>query len=45
MASKVKAERFDKANKSKIKDGHKRTRTGAFKTKCRTRSHSNHHKH
>lgn len=45
MATKVQAQRFDKANKAKIKDGHRRTRTGALKCNNRRRAHGNHHKH
>ncbi len=42
---KNKVQRFDKINKSKLKNGHKRTRTGAYKSKTRTRGHSKMHKH
>jgi hypothetical protein len=45
MASKVKVEKFDRINKSKLKNGHNRTRTGALKACCRTKAHSRAHKH
>lgn len=45
MATKVQAQRFDKTNKSKIKNSHNRTRTGALKCRNRNRAHGRHHKH
>lgn len=45
MATKVQAVRFDKANKNNIKDGHKRTRSGAYKSKTRQRAHGKLAKH
>ena len=37
--------RFDRTNKSKIKNSSNRTRTGALNSNCRHRAHGNHHKH
>ena len=42
---KNKVQRFDKINKSKLKEGHKRTRTGAYKGKNRVAGHSKMYKH
>lgn len=42
---KVKVERFDKANKAFMKDGSKRTRTGAYKDRNRKPAHGKAHKH
>ena len=39
MASKVKVERFDRINKSRLKMKGKRTRTGASTARNRTRAH------
>jgi hypothetical protein len=44
MASKVKVERFDKTDKSKMRLRGNVTRTGAS-TAGKTRAHGNHHKH
>ena len=45
MASKVKVEKFDRINKSKLKNGSNRTRTGALKGKTRCKAHSYAYKH
>lgn len=45
MATKVKAEKFQKINKANLKNACNRTRTGALKSRCRVAGHSNHHKH
>lgn len=45
MAVKAQAQRFDKTNKSKIKNSHNRTRTGALKCNNRSRAHAKHYKH
>jgi hypothetical protein len=45
MASKVKVEKFDRINKSKLKHASVRTRTGASNGKTRVKAHSRAHKH
>ena len=37
--------RFDRTNKSKIKNSHNRTRTGALSCNNRRKAHGNIHKH
>ena len=45
MATKVKAEKFQKINKANLKNASNRTRTGAMKGRNRVAGHSNLHKH
>ena len=45
MATKVKAEKFQKINKANLKNAHNRTRTGALKSRNRVAGHTKMHKH
>lgn len=43
--ARVKVEKFDRINKSRLKDCSRRTRTGAYKGRTRTKAHRCFHKH